>query len=105
MSCQTIHATGFPTLNYYDCNPLATASESQANLLTQAIEACTAYTGAVSQCATGLTCARSPGVGPYVCDGMGGASCSTCWSYGGTDVLKTENCSCPPTITVIGSWN
>jgi len=103
--CQTTHATGFPSLNYYDCNPLATASEAQSKLLTQAIEACTAYTGAVSQCATGLTCTGSPTVGPYVCDGMGGASCSTCWSYGGTDILKTENCSCPPDITVIGTWN
>jgi hypothetical protein len=101
--CQTTHATGFPNLSYYDCNPPATAAEGQQKLLTQAIEACTAYTGDVSQCATGLTC--NGGVGPYVCNGMGGPSCSTCWSYGGSDVLKTENCACPPDITVIGSWN
>jgi len=102
-SCQTTHATGFPSLSYYDCNPIATAGESQAKLLTQAIEACTAYTGAVNQCATGLTCTGSSSL--YVCNGMGGSSCDTCWSYAGSDVLKTENCSCPPNITVIGTWN
>ncbi len=104
--CQTTHNTGFPSLSYYDCNPLATSAETQQKLLTQAIEACTAYTGNVSQCATGLTCTGFPKIGPYVCDGMGGASCSTCWSYGGTDEGETENCACPPDpVTVIGTWN
>lgn len=102
--CQTTHATGFPNLPYYDCNPIATASEMQAKLIVQALEACTAYTGNPSECASGLTCPG--GVGPYVCNGMGvAANCSTCWSYGGSDVLKTEDCACPPDITVIGSWN
>lgn len=106
--CETTHVTGIPSLSYYDCNPLATAAMSQQTLLDQALEACAAYTGNVSQCASDLVCTRTT-IGPYVCNGMGStANCTTCWSYGGTDVLKTESCTCPTGSaqpTIIGTWN
>jgi len=108
-TCQTTHATGIPSLSYYDCNALANARETTAQLVSQALEACAAYTGSVSQCASGLDCSSAglPEAGPYVCNGQGGrgTTCTTCWSYGanGSDFLQTEDCNCPG--TPIGTWN
>jgi hypothetical protein len=103
--CQTTHSTGLPNLYYYDCNPHISNTQTQSQLVSEALEACTAFTGSVSMCATGLVCKGAPGIGPYVCDGSGGINCTTCWSYGGTDFAQTQNCSCPPQQTVIGTWN
>ncbi len=106
--CQTTHATGLSNLSYYDCNPLATASQSQSTLISQALAACAAFNGgSVTNCTSDLTCSRTT-IGPYVCNANGGTACTTCWSYGGTDILKTENCSCPTGSnppTIIGTWN
>ncbi len=104
-ACQTIHNTGVAAGSlYYDCNPPATAGQAEASLLTQATAACAAYSGGASHCSSALSCSGYPNMGPYVCNGIGGTGqCTTCWSYGGTDVLNTENCDCPGTAT--GTWN
>jgi hypothetical protein len=72
------HSTGIPGVSYYDCAPLKTYG------VTQALEACTAYTGDGSQCAT-TTC-RNATLGPIVCStGAVNKDC-VCWSYGGTNI-------------------
>jgi hypothetical protein len=77
-----------------------------SQLANQALEACTAATGNVSLCTPSLICPKTPGIGPYVCDGNGGTNCAHCWSYGGTDFGQTQDCTCPPPAPlVIGTWN
>jgi hypothetical protein len=116
-SCQTAHEVGLLGEQYYDCNPLATASTPQSTLLDQALAACAAFTGNAAGCVGDLTC-TNPNFGPWVCNGGGStAGCNYCWSYGGVDVLKAENCTCPPPrgsnldagfdsgFDIFGSWN
>jgi hypothetical protein len=100
------HATGIPNISYYDCAPLKTYG------VTQALEACTAYTGDGSQCAT-FAC-TNPKNGPIVCStGALNKDCE-CWSYGGLNVGYVDNsgglpgstgsnCFCPSTTDP--TWN
>jgi hypothetical protein len=101
------HATGIPNVSYYDCAPPKTYT------IKQALEACTAYTGDGSQCAS-FAC-QNPRTGPIVCSqGALNKDC-VCWSYGGTNVGYVDNagqlpgdagvnCFCPST-TIDPMWN
>jgi hypothetical protein len=101
------HATGIPGISYYDCAPLKTYA------LTQALEACTAYTGDGSQCAT-FPC-TNPSNGPIVCSTGATSKNCECWSYGGNNAgyvdnsggvpgASGNNCFCPST-TLDPMWN
>jgi hypothetical protein len=85
-SCTT-HNNGVGE-NYYDCNPLYTASNPWTEAA--AIEACTALSGEAAKC-TGYKCGNSLSIcssGSVVCD---------CWEYSGPlagHVNASGNCDC-----------
>jgi hypothetical protein len=82
--CPIAHSNG-QGQTYYDCTPLGTYN------VTQAFEACTAFTGNMSLCTNDpVTC----GGGDQVCSSS--AMCA-CWRYNGTNAgrtLKTTTCQC-----------
>jgi hypothetical protein len=85
------HSTGIPGISYYDCAPRGTYG------LTQALEACTAYTGDGSQCAT-FACTNTKN-GPIVCSTGALAKDCECWSYGGLNAGYVDNSGGPPGAT------
>jgi hypothetical protein len=103
----TLHSTGITGLSYNDCAPKGTDG------LQQALEACTAYTGDGSQCAT-FSCSNAAN-GPIVCSTGALTKNCYCWSYGGGNKGYVDNsggppgnsgnnCFCPST-TLDPTWN
>lgn len=95
--CETTHANGVGQ-NYYDCVDAGTYN------VTQATEACAAYTGNQAACSSsGCT---GPGSNMVVC-GSSGNLC-VCWNYSGTNVghlysSGQSTCYCPGSTDP--SWN
>jgi hypothetical protein len=91
-TCQTVHSNGIfqngAFENYFDCVPAGTYN------LTQATEACTAYTGSAALC-TFSSCGGSLNT---VC-GPGPQGCA-CWQFSGTNTghvvaSGSSSCFCP----------
>ncbi|MGH7440820.1 MAG: hypothetical protein ACRENE_34500 [Polyangiaceae bacterium] len=105
---------GAATSPYHDCNPLLSSGTVQATAQNMAFEACAAYTGNRSLCATNA-CAK-PSWGPIVCSYGATSLTCVCWSYHGGNLGYVDvgfgppvspgfgNCFCPdPTLD--GTWN
>jgi hypothetical protein len=94
--CAIAHSDGFGH-TFYDCTPWGTMNE------TQALEACTAYTGSATACANDpIGCANAD----EVC--TTGTSACVCWTYTGMHTGKvfastTATCSCY--VSPAPSWN
>jgi hypothetical protein len=85
--CQTAHNNGVGQ-TFFDCQSLGTYN------LTQAMEACTAFTNNANQCHD-LNCV---GTGDSVVCNNGASSCH-CWAYSGSASGRVSaasaNCNCP----------
>jgi hypothetical protein len=97
-TCQTNHMNGVGQ-TFDDCQPLDTYD------VTQATEACTAFTGDASQCHPSATC----GIGQLAVCSDGSSNACDCWIYSGTAMGKVRtgsvgfcNCSTKPNLA---SWN
>jgi hypothetical protein len=97
-TCQTTHINGFG-MSFYDC------AAPNTHTAAEALKACVAFTGNITKCSGGWTCAPpNDTMGPWVCNSSGSvAQCTDCWSYGGTDIGHVSDCSCP--ATDFGTWN
>jgi hypothetical protein len=96
-SCATTHSNGLSE-NYYDCTAKGTYNS------TQAMEACTAYTGNVALCSTAAC--TGPGSNMVAC-GASGGKCA-CWNYSGTNqthVTTSSNSTCYCPTSTDPTWN
>ena len=104
-SCQTTHSNGVGQ-SFYDCLPLDTFNQ------TQALAACTAFTGNQAQC-TGAGCLAPDGgpSGNVVCSSASPTDC-VCWQYDApfagryynSGMPGNANCFCPGSINAF-QWH
>lgn len=98
-TCDTTHDNGVGE-NYYDCSALYTNTNPWT--AAAALEACTAYTGSSTLCASGYTCGTDQLVcaaGYFACD---------CWEYSGSlagyvSSSVDTTCYCP--VSFDPSWD
>jgi len=99
--CQVRHDTGVKLLSYYDCTPIGTYD------MTQASEACLAFTGNVAMCQNDvIVCGGDGGSEDTICTPTAG-KCA-CWDYSGAAagyMHKSANATCKCPTTGETMWN